>query len=1206
MVPKDQEKSWDFEITNCGSDTLEWVVSEVPHWITVGTTSGETTTETDVVTITIDTSGLPPGAYWEDLIVNSNGGRKRGAILVIIPDPNGPPILCTSPDPLTHDFGTVPIGQERSWEFEITNCGSDTLLWDVISFDPSWISTDVMQESTTTETDTVTVTINTSKLSYGKHGGRFRIFSNGGEKRGTITVDVSPPASEPKLCTSPDTPSHDFGTVPKDQEKSWNFEITNCGSDTLTWSVSSDQTWIKVNPASDSTAMGTDRVTITIDTHGLNEGKTYTGQITIDSNGGRKTGTITVNVPGQSHEPKLCTSPDPPSHDFGTVPKGQTRTWNFDVTNCGSDTVLWSIISLDPSWLSGDVIPESTTTEIDTATITIDTSELSYGKQEGHFLIVSNGGSKTGTITVEVVPPTESEPKLCTSPDPPTTNFGTVPKDQTRTWDFFITNSGSDTLTWAITCDQPSWLNVNPASGSTTTLDVVTVTIDTHDLTPGTHTGHITLTSNGGEKIGTITVNVPPPAQEPKLCTSPDPPSTNFGTVPKDQTRSWDFFITNCGSGTLTWAITCDQPSWLNVNPAIGSTTTLDVVTVTIDTHDLSPGTHTGQITVTSNGGEKTGTITVNVPSKPSTPNVGFKGIVLFPCTYGDFTGQGIEVTKILSDPNGKLANCKYVCTCWTEDTLAQIDTVACGDEVEVYGTLIEAQDVAEVWMIVRLETSTHYIVRLKQGPPQLRTWPTTLLHSGTLTWSVSDDKNWISVYPTSGSTTTERDTVTVRIDTQGLSPGTHTGHITLTSNGGEKTGTITVVVPKPKPKPQNQPPENPTLTPDRLSPELAGTTIKWTASATDPDGDTLYYQFRLKGPATGNSWAIKRDWNTAKTWTWYTTASDVGDTDISVWIRDGHHASKSSYDLKKTVYDHKITADKKRPTATIDSITPNPATQGDDTVRFKGHGYDSDGYIVDYYWKSSKDGKLSSSKEFTKSASNLDVGTHTIYFKVKDDDGQWSDWATMTLKIKEAITRKPDLIVSSIKFNPNPASAGNDVVVSVTVKNQGKGDAGAHDEFLGYPDRYTILKEWYCSRLRAGASKTFTHTLTNVQKSDTYSACADIGGVVEESDDDNNWQTAYLEVKEQSKYVKSRGVVTGIGGIIGYGYWYVNVDEWISGSLSCDKIYVILESRCPWGSADPDISTGDRVEVYGDVNPRGDDECSVGLNGESYYIKKV
>jgi hypothetical protein len=119
----------------------------------------------------------------------------------------------------------------------------------------------------------------------------------------------------------------------------------------------------------------------------------------------------------------------------------------------------------------------------------------------------------------------------------------------------------------------------------------------------------------------------------------------------------------------------------------------------------------------------------------------------------------------------------------------------------------------------------------------------------------------------------------------------------------------------------ENQPPVNPTLTPNKVEPQNAGTSITWSASATDPDGDPLYYRFWIKGPATGNSWAIKRDWSTARTWTWYTTASDVGDTDITVWIRDGHHASTSSYDLKKTVYDYKITADKKRPTATIDSI---------------------------------------------------------------------------------------------------------------------------------------------------------------------------------------------------------------------------------------------------------------------------------------------
>lgn len=92
---------------------------------------------------------------------------------------------------------------------------------------------------------------------------------------------------------------------------------------------------------------------------------------------------------------------------------------------------------------------------------------------------------------------------------------------------------------------------------------------------------------------------------------------------------------------------------------------------------------------------------------------------------------------------------------------------------------------------------------------------------------------------------------------------------------------------------------------------------------------------------------------------------------------------------------------------------------------------------------------------------------------------------------------------------------------------------------------------------------------------------------------------------------VKFRGVVTGTcpEGLIGGTYWYVNVDEWISGSLSCDEIFVgivIVIVPTEMGFYDPDISEGDRVEVYGVVNPRDGGICTVGLNGLVYYIKKI
>jgi hypothetical protein len=87
-------------------------------------------------------------------------------------------------------------------------------------------------------------------------------------------------------------------------------------------------------------------------------------------------------------------------------------------------------------------------------------------------------------------------------------------------------------------------------------------------------------------------------------------------------------------------------------------------------------------------------------------------------------------------------------------------------------------------------------------------------------------------------------------------------------------------------------------------------------------------------------------------------------------------------------------------PTAIIDSISPDPAEQTLDTVSFVGHGTDTDGTVVAYSWHSSIDGLLSTALSFTKPASELSVGTHTISFKVQDDNGAWSTEDTTNLTI--------------------------------------------------------------------------------------------------------------------------------------------------------------------------------------------------------------
>ncbi|MDM7935562.1 MAG: hypothetical protein QUS08_09270 [Methanothrix sp.] len=94
-----------------------------------------------------------------------------------------------------------------------------------------------------------------------------------------------------------------------------------------------------------------------------------------------------------------------------------------------------------------------------------------------------------------------------------------------------------------------------------------------------------------------------------------------------------------------------------------------------------------------------------------------------------------------------------------------------------------------------------------------------------------------------------------------------------------------------------NQAPSAKSLTPDRDGPQAAGSTIVWTGSAYDPEGDRLLYQFWLNGPLTGNTWKPMTMWSENNTWNWTTSMIDSGVNIIDMRVRDGRHAAPWGYD---------------------------------------------------------------------------------------------------------------------------------------------------------------------------------------------------------------------------------------------------------------------------------------------------------------------
>ena len=87
-------------------------------------------------------------------------------------------------------------------------------------------------------------------------------------------------------------------------------------------------------------------------------------------------------------------------------------------------------------------------------------------------------------------------------------------------------------------------------------------------------------------------------------------------------------------------------------------------------------------------------------------------------------------------------------------------------------------------------------------------------------------------------------------------------------------------------------------------------------------------------------------------------------------------------------------------PIAHIDSMSPKIAAL-EEEVSFKGHGKDGDGSIRECEWASSLGGLLSNSNSFT--TSSLSLGKHTISFRVKDDEGAWSEKVSTSLDVKQA-----------------------------------------------------------------------------------------------------------------------------------------------------------------------------------------------------------
>jgi archaellum component FlaF (FlaF/FlaG flagellin family) len=141
---------------------------------------------------------------------------------------------------------------------------------------------------------------------------------------------------------------------------------------------------------------------------------------------------------------------------------------------------------------------------------------------------------------------------------------------------------------------------------------------------------------------------------------------------------------------------------------------------------------------------------------------------------------------------------------------------------------------------------------------------------------------------------------------------------------------------------------------------------------------------------------------------------------------------------------------------------------------------------------------------EFTIDTSTLEDGEHLVRIWAHDLWGNHNKSHAVVL----FVSNKPNLVITAVEWTKTKVEAGQDVVVEVTVMNEGGADANNFKVSIIEGDKAVSSKE-VTDALAPGASTTVTvkWSMDEEDSREVYLEVDTSGDVVESKEDDNRWQ---------------------------------------------------------------------------------------------------
>ena len=268
-------------VTNTGTSTLTVTWSDSINWLVA--TSGDTVTMppggSATITHTASPAGLGAGTYSGIATIAGGGTTKQVPITLTLTATSLPPAIGLNTTSLGF-AGTVGGTNPSAQTFAISNTGGGTLTWSA-GDNATWLT---LSPLSGTNAGTITASVNVAGLLAGSYPATITVTATGATpKTIPVTLTITASTSGGSIGFSPASLAFS-GTVGGTNPAAKPFTITNSGGATLTWTISSNAVWLRLNTASGTTTTETDTISASVTTSGLAAG-TYNAVLTVTASG---------------------------------------------------------------------------------------------------------------------------------------------------------------------------------------------------------------------------------------------------------------------------------------------------------------------------------------------------------------------------------------------------------------------------------------------------------------------------------------------------------------------------------------------------------------------------------------------------------------------------------------------------------------------------------------------------------------------------------------------------------------------------------------------------------------------------------------------------------------------------------------------------------------------------------------------------------